>query len=279
MMPACRRPARPAARVATDAGRPGVDGERIWVPVTSGSQGAAAVPGMFVNVPIQWVFLREEPVPTGAAPHAVIGAELPCGYRPLMAVEESQGTERRIRLRAGYVGPGRPRDAGAPCVAPAAFIDFVSLEKVRLGNYIVTDALPRRPGEPAAPRAALRVVSDGPQTPGPMAQRVRPCSPGHDESCTAGGVCGAVPGQSVGTCVPALDPYLSAGLPCPHGSLSAALEHASAYAVRPAPRAGPLLACLQTCTGGAAEREPQLRCVSLPSGQVYWPSSALGPER
>ena len=38
-----------------------------------------------VDVPLRWMHLLANPVPTGSAPSVVVGAEIPCGYRPAWA--------------------------------------------------------------------------------------------------------------------------------------------------------------------------------------------------
>jgi hypothetical protein len=206
------------------------------------------------DVPIAWLFLPEDPVPTGGAPNVVAAVELPCGFRPAYGTVSPAGVSPlAVRLHALYAGPGSPSDAH--CDRHMRAIQYISLQRLRLGDFVVTDAAPRTTSDPPAPSVTLHVVQDNESTPPVAVRRSRACHVGDDASCTAGGVCAQVPGHTNGVCVPPIDPYLDMGRPCEDGSLEITLSHPGPHTTSVAPAPGALRACLRAC-------DPQGHCPS-----------------
>jgi hypothetical protein len=207
--------------------------------------GTVANSGRELDVPLSWLFVSEDPAPTGSAPNAIVGATLPCGYRAVYGtVSSPDASPLRVRVHALFDGAGDPHDAR--CRSLPLSVQMVSLQRLRLADFTVTDASPHAAGDPPVPTAALHVVADDNATPAAMRRRFRRCTPGDDSTCTAGGVCATPSGRNVGVCVPPYDPYLAVEHPCPEGRAEAVLGHApmSGPAV---PADGAIHACLAGC--------------------------------
>jgi hypothetical protein len=266
------------AATGPDAGDAGEENENVRVPSVLPVPGTPSSSGLEMDVPLAWLFLRDAPAPTGSAPEVIVGAELPCGFHPVYANVSPPHDPLRVRLRARYGGPGRPTDTSVPCPTPNNVALIVSLQRLRLGGFTVTDATPHHPGDPPVPSLRLQVVEENERTPSPQVRHVRGCTPGDDATCTEGGVCGAVPGRTgAGVCVPPLDPFLSAGRACqgvspgaPLGSVEVSLEHPGAYAMRAAPAPGALKACLPMCDD-AHPCDASLACVPVGGLRVCLP--------
>ena len=167
-----------------------------------------------IDAPLSWFYLAEDPVPTGSSPEVIVGAELPCGYRPVFGDVSDPVSPLRVRLHAVYAGNGTP--GSERCATPNRAAQFISLHRLRLGTFAIVDAVAHQPGDPPAPTATLHVVRDDDTLAPVDRRRWRACSRGGDEACTAGGVCGTVPGAPPehGVCVPPMDPFLAVGRPC-----------------------------------------------------------------
>lgn len=166
-----------------------------------------------VDVPLRWVHLLANPVTTGSAASVVVGAEIPCGYRPHWANTEAVGDELRVRLRARWARDDvAPPASPVPCPTPTPSVQIVSLSVVRLGRWRVTDALSRDGG--AAPSATLQVVPDDGSAAPPAARWFRPCQ--RDPDCEGGAVCARIGGGSA--CLPPMDPWRWSGRACVEGA-------------------------------------------------------------
>lgn len=224
------------------------------------------------DVPLAWLYLVEEPVPTGSAPDVIVGAEVPCGFVPLLGTVSPPETPLRVRLRVRFAGPGEP-DATIPCPTRPGIAVPISLQRLRRASFTVTDEMPHGAGDPPMPSVSLHVIEDNERTPAPMLRRVRPCNPDDDASCTGGGACGGVPGRpGVGVCAPPLDPYLSIGRSCPAGSAEIRLERARPFGVRAAPPPGEFRACLPSCDPAHPCTAP-LSCLQVGGHGVCAPQS------
>ena len=244
--------ASPRASGAHDTLERASNGDRLRAPEAIPPPGVPGPYGREVDVPLAWAFLPETPVPTGSAPNVLVAAELPCDYRPLYANVTPPADRLGVRLRARYAGTATP-DPSRPCARPNLALHFVSLQRLRLGSFVLSDATPLLPGWGHSMRAiSLRVVPDDAALPSAQARQSRRCSPGDDASCTGGGVCAAIPGiAGRGVCVPPLDPYLRLGRPCPDGSSAIDVVHDAPFDVSAAPPPGVIHACLPSC---AADR-------------------------
>ena len=200
--------------------------------------------GTELDVPLSWLFVSESPAITGSAPNVVVGGVMPCGFRAVFGTVSPPAAALHVRIHAVYAGQGDPR--AEHCETQPAFVQIVSLQRLRLGEYAVSDALPARGDAGVLPSAALRVVADDSNAPSPMARRVRRCVAGDDSTCTGGGVCATIPDHDVGVCVPPIDPYLFISRPCPDGRVDVTLAHAP-MTMGPAPREGSIRACLPPC--------------------------------
>lgn len=219
--------------------------------------GTSSGDGREIDVPLAWVFVTDDPAPTGTAPNVIVGAELPCGYRPVYGTVSPPESPLRVRVHALFQGPGAP--SAAQCATRPVSVELISLQRLRLNAYTVTDATPHGASDPPVPTVAMRVVADDANTPPPMVRQIRRCTPNDDASCSAGGICAAVTGRASGVCVPPIDPYLVVGHPCPEGRSDATLTHA-AIAGPAVPSDGVVHACLATCDT-AHPCHPSLECV------------------
>jgi hypothetical protein len=200
--------------------------------------------GREIDVPLSWIYVSDDPSPTGSAPNAIVGAQLPCGFHAVYGTVTPPESPLRVRIHASFDGPGEP--ASAECPERPVSVQIVSLQRLRLGAFTVTDASPHAASDPPVPTVSMRVVPDDATTPSAMMRQVRRCEPGHDASCTAGGVCASVAGRAAGVCVPPIDPYLVSRRSCPDARADVALEHAAMTA--PATPHGPgVRACLPSC--------------------------------
>ncbi len=232
----------PAPRPA----RPDAGGERLRV-----SESAPLGPSADrreIDVPLSWIHLLAQPIPTGSTAHAVAGAVVPCGYAAKYLTSSAEGRVVRIRLRAEWTQPG-PVPAPLPrCDAPMRAW-LVSEGVLRVGDWEVQDAVPHGPGDPPAPVPRVqRVVPDDGHVPAIPARWYRPCAA--DGDCTSGGVCARVEG--VGVCLPEVDPWLSHRAPCIDGATATDVTWTSDAGVRA------WRACLAACENGACARG--LRC-------------------
>jgi hypothetical protein len=272
-------PSRPAPTAAPAPGTaPAPDEGNFQIPANVREPGLPSISGLEYDVPVAWLFLTEDPAPTGAAPDVIVGAELPCGYRPVYGTVSPPVNPLRVRLRARFAGPGRPDPAAVPCPTRNVAVQYISLQRLRLGTFTVSDATPHPASEPTVPSVTLRVVEDDPRLPSRQARRLRRCTPGDDATCTAGGACGGIPGHAgLGVCVPPFDPYLVIGRLCPGpaagapmGSTEVALEHPGPYAARATPPAGALHACLPACDA-AHPCDVGMQCLAVGERSVCAP--------
>lgn len=243
------RPNAPA-----DASAPRVDAERVPAIAEVPPMGAAP-DGSEVDVPLSWIYLLTDPAPTGSTPYAVLGARVPCAFVPRYTVSERGDGEIRLRMRA------QRRDAGH-CEGSVEVVEQVSLSLVRLGTWLVVDAVPHGPADAPVPAArTLHVVPDDGAL-RPAAERwTRFCEATAD--CTAGGECVRAGPSSI--CQPAMDPWLHLGRPCPEGTRSTLVAPVAADA------GAPHRACVAACVAGRCPGE--LRCdtatgTCLPSRRV-----------
>jgi hypothetical protein len=204
-----------------------------------------------VDVPIAWIHLRANPVATGSAPTAVVGANVPCGYRAHWANVARVRDTLQVRLRARWSRDDAPPPATpAPCATPTPTVQDVSLSIVRLGDYTVTDGSQRGPDDAPAPTATLHVVRDD-GTLAPAATRwFRPCA--HDVDCEGGARCARIGGGAA--CLPPLDPWQWAGRPCVDGATARPVSAVDAPEVR-------WTACVAACEGGRCPAG--LRCDAI----------------
>lgn len=166
-----------------------------------------------VDVPLRWMHLLANPVPTGGGASVVVGAEIPCGYRPAWANAERVGDELRVRLRARWDREDRPPPAvPAPCATPTPAVQIVSLSVVRLGTWRVTDAVARDGG--VTPAVTLRVVRDDGALAPPVARWFRGCV--GDGDCEGGAVCARIGAGAA--CLPPTDPWRWSGRGCVDGA-------------------------------------------------------------
>lgn len=248
----------------------------MLVPGAVPPPGMPSVDELEIDAPLAWLFLREEPAPTGSAPEVIVGAELPCGYRAVYATVSPPVDPLRVRLRARFVEQGH--GGGRQCSRRPVAVQFVSLQKLRLGTFTVTDATAHGLHDPPVPSVVLHVIADDERTPPRQVRQVRRCIPGQDASCTAGGVCGAIPGRTdVGVCVPPLDPYLVVGRPCPgpsawtpFGTVAVTLTHRGSFATAAVPSDGLVRACLPACDD-AHPCAPTLECTDVDGRRVCLP--------
>lgn len=260
VLSACSRPRPPAA----DAGAPRADAERVPAVVEVAPPGPSA-DGQEVDVPLRWIHLLSEPEPTGSTPYAVVGAAVPCGYVPRYTVSERVAGEVRLRMRAR-----RRHLDGGRCEGATPVVELVSLSLLRLGTWRVVDAVAHRAGDPAAPTPrVLHVVPDDAAL-APAAERwTRPCRATAD--CAAGGVCARVAAASI--CLPAMDPWLHLGRPCPEGTRPAGAAPVAAG------EGAPWRACVAACDR-AGRCAGSLRCdasgICLPSPGVDAGTSGPG---
>ncbi len=207
LLGACSRGPRHAPATAWDAGGDG--GLRIRTIAEVPPLGPTP-DGNEVDVPLAWIHLIADPVPTGTAPSAAVGARLPCGFEPLFAASERGDREVRLRLRARRI-PGR----SGTCTDRPSTVQLVSLGVLRLGDWQVLDASAHAPtDDPAPSRVTQRVVADDTTLAPTLARWTRPCALERD--CSAGGVCARI--ADVGVCVPPVDPWLGADRHCPGGT-------------------------------------------------------------
>lgn len=229
--------------------------------------GTAIPGGREIDVPLAWIHVSDDPATTGSAPNAIVGATLPCGFRAVYGSVSPPESPLRVRIHAAFDGTGDP--ASARCPEPPVSVQIVSLQRLRLGDFSVTDATPHGASDPPVPTVAMRVVPDDANAPSPMARRYRRCAVGNDASCTAGGVCANVIGRSAGICVPPIDPYLVTNHPCPDGRADVALDHTSAPA--PAtPHTPGVRACLASCDD-THPCDASFECVLVDSRRVCLP--------
>ncbi len=256
----CRRPA-PAAR-AGDAG------SVMRVPSMLAAVGAGSPSGREMDAPLAWMFLPQAPVLTGSVPDVLTATHLPCGFQPMYGTVDRVGDALRVRVRARFTGPGLPRDRVTPCPTEPPWVQFVSLNRIRLGTYTVEDAAGHPAGTVPAPAALqLEVLPDDPRAPAESTRWVRPCRAGDDGSCVHGGVCGEVqetPGR--GVCVPPHDAFLIVRRPCPEPSSELALAHPGPYAIAATPAPGTLRACLPACNA-RGECPADMQCLRRGSGR------------
>ncbi len=234
----------------------GCHGRRAAVPEDTGIEPGFRIPlvrppgtpspgGRDLDVPLTWIFVTDDPAPTGTAPNAIVGASLPCGFRAVYGtVSPPDAPTLGVRIHAVFEGSGDPR--AAQCDTRPVSVQTVSLQRLRLNRFTVTDATPHGATDPPVPSVALRVVADDATTPAPMVRRYRSCAPGDDASCTAGGACGAFAGRTTGLCVPPMDPNLASDQPCPEGRAAITLTHAP-MSGPVAPPDGVLHACVAAC--------------------------------
>lgn len=231
---------------------------------------AAETQNRVLDVPLAWIFLLEDPVPTGAGPLAYLGAELPCGYRPVSIVSGESVSPVTLRVLAQYQGTGTP-DPSARCPEAVRLVRAAGMQPVRVGTLTVVDHTPHGEGAPPAPSVTLHVVPDDATLPEERTRSVRSCQPGNDASCTAGGVCATLPGEPAGgVCVPPLDPYLHAHMPCRAPRVEVTLQHPAPYAMPLAPSGPEVHACLPSCAS-ASECPAPLRCRAVGAQQVCTP--------
>lgn len=229
--------------------------------------------GREVDVPIAWIHLLAEPAPTGSAPAAVVGAEVPCGYRAHWANATRAGDEVRLRLRARWQGDGAPPATPAPCPTPTPSVQIVSLSVLRLGAWRVTDATPRAEGAPPAPSVTLHVVRDDASLPPPIARWYRACA--READCGGGSVCARV-GEGA-MCLPPLDPWTWSGRPCVDGTTARPVTRVDAPTVR-------WSACIANCVDGGCPAplrcDPRGACIhALTQGPDAGAVSVEGPVR
>ena len=261
---ACKRSPPPAshpvAAAGSSASAPAEDaGPQVRI---SGAildqQGQLAHPG--IDAPLAWVFLQEDPVPTGTSPNAIVAAELPCGYQPLYASAGRAVSPLTVRFHAVF---NAATVGNAPCAQRPVSVQYVSLGVVRVGAYTVTDQISHGAADPPMPEVNLHVVGDDPSLATRMARHVRACTPGRDATCTAGGWCGTHASRpTAGTCVPPLDPFLAIGRACQTGDREVVVAHVPS----PGAAATEIHACLPGCDAAHACDAP-LRCVALGHGQ------------
>lgn len=209
-----------------------------------------------IDVPLAWMHLLANPVPTGSAPSVVVGAEIPCGYRARWANAERVGGELRVRLRARWDRDDTaPPPAPAPCATPTPSVQIVSLSIVRLGSWRVTDASTRDGS--AAPSVTLRVVADDASLAPPVARWFRRCE--GDTDCEGGAVCARM-GEGR-ACLPPLDPWRWSGRGCVDGATPRAVSRVSEPSRR-------WEACLADCDQGRCPAglrcDPMGACVPAP---------------
>lgn len=209
-----------------------------------------------VDVPLAWIHVLMDPMPTGGAPSVVVGADVPCGYRAYWANAERVGDEVRVRLRARWDRETPPPATPAPCPTPTPSVQLVSLSVMRLGTWRVTDAVPRPAGAPPAPVATLHVVRDDSTLAAPAARWFRRCD--HDADCEGGAVCARIGAGAA--CLPPLDPWTWAGRPCVDGATARSVRRVDAPTVA-------WSACVADCAQG--------RC---PAGMRCDPIGACVPD-
>lgn len=200
-----------------------------------------------VDVPLSWIHVLADPVPTGSAPSVVVGADIPCGYRAYWANAERAGDAMRVRLRARWDRDTPPPATPAPCPTPTPSVQIVSLSVMRIGTWQITDAVPRAEGQSPAPVATLHVVRDDAALPPPAARWFRACA--RDNDCGGGSVCARI--GSGTACLAPVDPWVWAGRPCVDGATARPVTRVDTPTVR-------WSACLADCTQGRCPAE--MRC-------------------
>lgn len=252
-------PEAPQTALAADAGP-----QRVPMIAQVPEMGAAP-DGREIDVPLTWMYLVEEPAPTGSTPYAAVGAQIPCGYRPMYTVSE-RDPERstvRLRMRAQWNRPEPPPpDGRSTCGDLTVATELVSLGQLRLGTWSVVDAVPHPRSDRATPAPApltQHVVADDSSL-APRAQRwTRPCA--SDADCaSAGGTCAHVGGSTA--CLAPVDPWLAIHRPCADG-----LTAVDVRTVSTPERAW--RACVASCTNnrcpGTLRCDPLHVCVPPPS--------------
>ncbi len=240
----------------------------MLVPQVLARVGAASPSGREIDAPLAWLFLPQAPVTTGSVPDVIAAAQLPCGFRAMYGTVDRVGDELRVRVRARFNGANVPTDRVTPCPSEPPSIQFVSLNRIRLGEYRVIDAAAHPAGAVPAPAAVtLTVIPDDANAPIASSRWVRPCTTGDDSTCArAGGVCGGVSETAGrGVCVPPLDPFLAVSRPCPEQTQEVTLDHPGPYAAPVAPAHNALRACLPACNE-RGECPAQLQCVRRAGG-------------
>ena len=106
---------------AVDAGTARAVAERIPAIAEIPPPGPSA-DGREVDVPLRWIYLLEEPAPTGSTPYAVVGATVPCGFVPKFTVSDRSDGEVRLRMRAQRRDPD-----GAVCAGGTPVVELVSI--------------------------------------------------------------------------------------------------------------------------------------------------------
>lgn len=230
--------------------------------------------GREIDVPLSWVYLVEDPAPTGSTPYAVVGAQVPCGYRPAFTASERDAENHtvRIRMRARWARTEPPPVDGRPtCGDVSVATELVSLGQLRFGQWQVVDAAQTTPTgdggvdtarSTLAPRVQHVVADDNSLA--PRAQRwMHPCAQDSDCESSVGGVCARI-GHST-ACVAPVDPWLSLGRACAAGLTAVEIETVAAPSRR-------WRACIATCTNhtcpGTLRCDPLGVCVPPPSPRV-----------
>lgn len=253
-------------RCANDAPRPDAGapapsqdaGTRIRAPEEVAPFGRAS-DGRETDVPIAWIYLLTDPSPTGAAPYAVVGARLPCGYAPRYVTADRGDFEIGLRVRAKWVGQGAPPATDpAPCEGAAATVQLVSLSVLRLGLWRIFDVSSRGADGGAGLSVHQRVVADDATIAPPVARWSRGCA-SDDECAGAGGVCVRVADASV--CAPQQDPWLSIDQPCAGGTVATEVSAAGRRWRACMPSCGSACPASHRCVGEGAS------AVCVPTGR------------
>lgn len=245
--------------LARDGG-PAILVPQVLAPVNGGSPS-----GREIDAPLAWMYLPQAPVTTGSVPDVLVASQLPCGFQAMYGTvtQDDIAHTLRVRMRARYTGQGLPPDRVTPCPTEPPSIQFVSLNRVRLGEFTVIDAAAHPTGSHPVPRPVqLSVVRDDNTAPAESVRWVRQCVVGHDRECVGGGVCGEVPATpGRGVCVPPTDAFLAVNRPCPTGTAQITLNHPGEYEMPVHGTGAQFEACLPACNANG-QCPPTLRCES-----------------